>query len=131
MIKNDFSVSSYFVIKIFIILISSIVWTAFARSLWIFSTCNCNHHCAKMKFSIKGFFSKCDQIRSFLWIWSHLLKKPLTENFIFLWSELYWLLSWDLKITSEKTSTVAAQLTFTCPRSTIETLEKDVKHIQS
>ena len=27
-----------------------------------------------MKFSIKDFFSKCDQIRSQLWIWSHLLK---------------------------------------------------------
>ena len=32
-----------------------------------------------MKFSIKDFFSKCDQIRSFLWIWSHLLKKSLME----------------------------------------------------
>ena len=29
----------------------------------------------KMKFSIKDFFSKCDQILSFLQIWSHLLKK--------------------------------------------------------
>ena len=37
----------------------------------------------KMKFSIKDFFSKCDQIRSFLWIWLHLLKKSLMENFIF------------------------------------------------
>ena len=37
----------------------------------------------KMKFSIKVFFSKCDQIRSFLRIWSHLLKKSLKENFIF------------------------------------------------
>ena len=36
-----------------------------------------------MKFSIKDFFSKFDQIRSFLLIWSHLLKKFLTENFIF------------------------------------------------
>ena len=36
-----------------------------------------------MKFSNKDFFSKCDQIRSFLWIWSHLLKKSLMENFIF------------------------------------------------
>ena len=36
----------------------------------------------KMKFSIKDFFSKCDQIRSFLQIWSHLLKKSLMENFI-------------------------------------------------
>ena len=38
----------------------------------------------KMKFSIKDLFSnKCDQIRSFLWIWSHLLKKSLMENFTF------------------------------------------------
>ena len=40
-----------------------------------------------MKFSIKDFFSKCDQIRSFfrssLRIWSHLLEKSLMENFIF------------------------------------------------
>ena len=36
----------------------------------------------KMKFSIKNFFSKCDQIRSLLRIWSHLLKKFLIENFI-------------------------------------------------
>ena len=37
----------------------------------------------KMKFSIKDFFSKCDQIRNFLWIWPHLLKKSFMENFIF------------------------------------------------
>ena len=37
----------------------------------------------KMKLSINDFFSKCDQIRSFLRIWSHLLKKSLMENFIF------------------------------------------------
>ena len=36
----------------------------------------------KMKFSIKDFSSKCDQIRSFLQIWSHLLNKSLMENFI-------------------------------------------------
>ena len=30
----------------------------------------------------KDFFSKCDQIRSFLQIWSHLLKKSVMENFI-------------------------------------------------
>ena len=34
-------------------------------------------------FSIKDFFSKCDRIRSFLWIWSHSLKKSLMKNFIF------------------------------------------------
>ena len=37
----------------------------------------------KMKFCITDFFSKCDQIRSFLRIWSHLLKKSVMENFIF------------------------------------------------
>ena len=37
----------------------------------------------KMEFSIKDFFSKCDEIRRKLWIWSHLLKKSLMENFIF------------------------------------------------
>ena len=37
----------------------------------------------KMKFSIKDFFSKCDQIRRKLRIWPHLLKKSLMENFIF------------------------------------------------
>ena len=36
-----------------------------------------------MKFSIKDFFSKCDQIQSFLRMWSHLLKESLMENFIF------------------------------------------------
>ena len=35
----------------------------------------------KMKFSIKDLFSKYDQIHSFLWIWSHELKKSLMENF--------------------------------------------------
>ena len=42
-----------------------------------------------MNFFIKDFFSKCDQIRSFLRIWSDLLKKSLMENFIF----LQWILS--------------------------------------
>ena len=57
---------------------------------WVFLLCkfgdhsSCWHHCTrKTKFSIKVFFIKCDQIRIFLWIWSHLLKKFLMENFIF------------------------------------------------
>ena len=37
----------------------------------------------KMKFPIKYFFSKCDQIRKNLPIWSNLPKKSLMENFIF------------------------------------------------
>ena len=45
----------------------------------VFSICTAQ----KMKFSIKDFFSKCDQIRSFLRIWPHLLRKSLMENFFF------------------------------------------------
>ena len=37
----------------------------------------------KIKFFIKDFLSKCDQIRRELRIWSHLLNKSLMENFIF------------------------------------------------
>ena len=37
----------------------------------------------KMKFSIMDFFSKCNKIRSFLRIWSHLLKKSVMQNIIF------------------------------------------------
>ena len=37
----------------------------------------------KIKFSIKYFFSKCDQIRRKQRIWSHLLNKSLMANFIF------------------------------------------------
>ena len=36
-----------------------------------------------MKFSIKDFFSECNQIRRKLRIWLYLLKKCLMENFIF------------------------------------------------
>ena len=43
----------------------------------------------KMKFSIKDFYSKSDQICSFLRIWLNLLKKPLMENFIFLCCALF------------------------------------------
>ena len=39
-----------------------------------------------MKFPIKYHFSKCDQICSYLQIWSQLLKKSFMENFIFLCS---------------------------------------------
>ena len=37
----------------------------------------------KMKFSLKDFFSKCDQIHMKLRIWSYLLKKSFMKNFIF------------------------------------------------
>ena len=38
----------------------------------------------KMKFSVKDFFGKCDQIRSFIRNWWHLLKKSLKESLCFL-----------------------------------------------
>ena len=41
------------------------------------------HKKFQKKFSIKDFFSKCDQIHSYIRIWSNLLKKSLMENFIF------------------------------------------------
>ena len=44
---------------------------------------DCIYTAQKMKFSIKDFFIKYDQIRRKLRIWSHLLKKSLMENFIF------------------------------------------------
>ena len=37
----------------------------------------------KKEVSIKDFFSKYDQILSFLRIWSHLLNKSLMGNFVF------------------------------------------------
>ena len=40
-------------------------------------------HFKKMKFSIKDFSCKCDQIRRKLRIWSNFLKKYLMENFFF------------------------------------------------
>ena len=47
-----------------------------------------------MKFSIKDFSSKCDQIRRklriYLRIWSHLLEKSLMENFIFCAVQVKW-----------------------------------------
>ena len=60
----------------------------------------------KMKFSIKDLFGKCGQSRSFLRIWSHLLKKCLMENFIFLCSTMFvkkfhhgsWQWSFDVRI---------------------------------
>ena len=37
----------------------------------------------KMKFFLKDFFCKCDQIRRKLRIWSYLLKESIMEDFIF------------------------------------------------
>ena len=51
-----------------------------------------------MKFSIKDFFSKCDQIRSFLRIWWHLQKKSLIENFIFCAVKYFFLITFSREI---------------------------------
>ena len=47
------------------------------------------HTAQKMKFSIKDFFSKCDQIRRKLRILSHLLKKSLMENIFYAVSVIF------------------------------------------
>ena len=58
-----------------------VIWTL---QFWEFSLAMVEDTTAKkMKFFFKEFFSKCGQIRSFLRIWSHLLKKSLMEKFIF------------------------------------------------
>ena len=41
------------------------------------------HTAQKMKFSIKYFFSECDQISAVSADWTHLQKRSLMENFIF------------------------------------------------
>ena len=51
----------------------SILLNFFTLSHQFFRDCTAQ----KMKFHIKDFFSKYDQIRSFQWIWSRLLKKSL------------------------------------------------------
>ena len=40
-------------------------------------------HCTKNEVFIEDFFNKCDEIRIFLRIWSHLLKKSFMKIFIF------------------------------------------------
>ena len=52
-------------------------------SLTIYTLLKIANNAQKMMFSIKDFFCKCDQTRSLLRIWSHLLKKSLMENFFF------------------------------------------------
>ena len=67
---------------------------------WLSHERSSNHsssHCTKNNFSIKDFFSKCDQIRRKLQIWSHLLKKSLMENFIFCAVSIKIFLQWSIK----------------------------------
>ena len=48
---------------------------AYLKNVYVSYPPTLTHTAQKMKFYIKDFFSKCDQIRRKLWIWSHLLKK--------------------------------------------------------
>ena len=43
-----------------------------------------------MKFSVEDLFSKCEEIRSFLRIYSHLLMRSLMENFRFCAMHFFW-----------------------------------------
>ena len=57
------------------------IWVCWGKHFSIF---NQNKFTAQeIKFSIKVFFSKCDQIRRILLVCSHLLKKFSIKNFIF------------------------------------------------
>ena len=60
-------------------------WLSFEKLGWEFEARLCRDEDIPLhkKFSIKDFFSKCDQILRKLWIWSQLLKKSLMENLIF------------------------------------------------
>ena len=64
-------------------------------------------HCSKFKFSIKNLYTKCDQIRMELRIWSHLLKKSLME--IFFYSDI---------ITGAKKKTITAKILVTSQKIT-------------
>ena len=64
----DFNKTSCFLLALFFVLLIN----------------NKTHHCKKMKFSIKNFFSKCDRIRRKMQISSQLLKKLETLLFFFL-----------------------------------------------
>ena len=59
-------------------------WSTVYRGIFNHTLCEEENSTAqKIKFSIKDFFSKCDQIRWKLWIWLHLLNKSSMENFSF------------------------------------------------
>ena len=62
-------------------ILSGILINAILNHLTLIYLALVNVTAQKINFSIKGFFSKCDQIRRKLW--SHLLKKSLIKNFIF------------------------------------------------
>ena len=93
----------------------SLIWHLFTGPGFKFISYDKSKTVQKMKFSIKDFFSKCNQIRSFLRIWTHLLKKFLLKNIIFVqcnvifnywWLQLYFtvLITCKLKFVSKESS---------------------------
>ena len=68
----------FFVFFLYLILLSFLLLFVYFRK-----ECQSMHTAQKIKFSVKAFFSKCDQICRKLRNCSHLLKKSLMKNFIF------------------------------------------------
>ena len=73
----------------------------------------------KIKFSIKDFFSKCEQIRRKFRVWSYILEKSLMENFSFS--------AVNLTIARISLKSDISQQILTCSKSTIKILKKGVK----
>ena len=73
--KNNSFVFWFF---LYLILLSFLLLFVYFRK-----ECQSMHTAQKIKFSVKAFFSKCDQICRKLRNCSHLLKKSLMKNFIF------------------------------------------------
>ena len=86
----------------------------------------------KIKFSIKDFFSRCDQIRWKLRIWSHLLQQSLMEKFHFLcrgWDDV-----WDKKklkkfqiMLSEKMVGAAVTIENNLEQSPLQWYDNDIR----
>ena len=80
--------------------------------------CQISNKAQKMKFSVKDFFSKFDQIRHLLWIWSYLLKKSLMKNFFLVQCKMKLFAKivndWKLKFTKIWLFSRNSQLANTC-----------------
>ena len=68
-----------FMILLFICFFFPLLFPKSFICLFIF----CSSNTTQKMFSVKDIFCKCEQICSFLRIWSNLQKKSLIENFIF------------------------------------------------
>ena len=85
------------------------------------------YHCtSKMKFSIKDFLRKCDQIRKKIRSWSHLLKKSIIESFIFC-AVQYFILHTKIAVTQDWLS-LELQTWCVAQFSTTSTIQKTWKN---